>query len=361
MDDTGGRFSLRVPQEPLLLMYRVYKYVLPDVSAELAKLRSAAERIPDAELRAQALASMEAKRFHCQGGAVYAAADPDMRHVLIPLIVALQTISDYLDNLCDRSTSLDPDDFRLLHRAMLDAVDPTSPLTDYYAYRNERDDGGYLHMLVETCRQCVSRLPSFAVVQPYVTELVGLYGDLQVYKHIRFDLRESRLLEWWALHRDRCPQLSWNEFAAAAGSTLGMFALFLAASRPGLTDEAARTFRDAYFPHVCGLHILLDYLIDQEEDRGGGDLNFCRYYDSQETLVRRIGAIAANARRDVRRLPAHRFHRLIIEGLLALYLSDPKVRSQADVRRVSRLLLRNSPMTRLFLLVNSKWIRIRNV
>ena len=29
----------------------------------------------------------------------------------IKFIVAYQTISDYLDNLCDRSTSLDPDDF----------------------------------------------------------------------------------------------------------------------------------------------------------------------------------------------------------------------------------------------------------
>ena len=40
----------------------------------------------------------------------------------IRFIVAYQTISDYLDNLCDRSTSLDPKDFSALHEAMKDAL-----------------------------------------------------------------------------------------------------------------------------------------------------------------------------------------------------------------------------------------------
>ena len=40
----------------------------------------------------------------------------------IQFIVAYQTISDYLDNLCDRSTSLDPADFAALHEAMTDAL-----------------------------------------------------------------------------------------------------------------------------------------------------------------------------------------------------------------------------------------------
>ena len=173
-----------IPQSPVRLMFRVYKYILPEVNAELDRLRVIAQHIPDDELRIQAIASMDSKRFHCQGGGVYAAANISWRHILIPLIVALQTISDYLDNLCDRSTSLDPDDFRLLHQSMLDAVDPYAPLRDYYALRNERDDGGYLHELVQTCQACIRKLPSYASVYPFVTQLVSLYGDLQVYKHI---------------------------------------------------------------------------------------------------------------------------------------------------------------------------------
>ncbi|MCA0754665.1 tetraprenyl-beta-curcumene synthase family protein [Paenibacillus sp. N4] len=338
-------------------MHRVYKYVLPDVERELERLRALAERIPDQELRTQALNSMNSKKFHCQGGGVYAAANLEHRHALIPLIVSLQTISDYLDNLCDRSTSLDPDDFRLLHRSMQDAVDPAAGLRDYYALRAERNDGGYLHHLVRTCQQHAAMLPSYGNVQRQVEELVQLYCDLQVYKHIRPDMREAQLLAWWERHKDGYPNLHWNEFAAATGSTLGMFMLFLAASEEGLSARDAAAIKDIYFPHVCGLHILLDYLIDQEEDQAGGDLNFCSYYDNEGLLVERIGLIVNRAREDVKLLPASRFHRLIIEGLLALYLSDPKVRRQADVRDVSRRLMKNSPLTRLFFLVNSIWIR----
>ncbi|XEC97694.1 tetraprenyl-beta-curcumene synthase family protein [Paenibacillus tarimensis] len=349
----------RAPRSPLRLMYRVYKYVLPEVDAELTRWREIASAIPDEELRTQALASMDSKRFHCEGGAVYAAAHLEQRHVLIPLIVALQTISDYLDNLCDRSTSLDPDDFRLLHQSMLDAVNPTAKLKDYYALRSESEDGGYLSGLVRTCQSCVAMLPAYGNVQRRVSELVGLYCDLQVNKHIRKDLREPRLLDWWESNRHRCPHLLWNEFAAATGSTLGMFMLFLAATHPGLNERDADAICDAYFPHVCGLHILLDYLIDQQEDREGGDLNFCSYYENQAFLIDRISGIVTNARQDVLRLPASRFHRMIIEGLLALYLSDPKVRTQRDVKDISRRLMKRSPMTRMFFWMNSLWIRTK--
>ncbi len=345
------------PRGPIKLMHRVYKYVLPEVERELDKLRAIAERIPDPELRTQALNSMSDKKFHCQGGGVYAAANLEYRHVLTPLIVALQTISDYLDNLCDRSTSLDADDFRLLHRSMQDAVNPAAKPVNYYELRAENDDGGYLHHLVRTCQTQVALLPSYDKVQRHVEELVGLYSDLQVYKHIRKDLREPQLLAWWEGHKERHPHLRWNEFAAATGSTLGMFMLFLAAAEEGLSGDDAEAVRQLYFPHVCGLHILLDYLIDQEEDRAGGDLNFCNYYEDKSMLVERIGTIASRAREDVGKLPASGFHRLIIEGLLALYLSDPKVSSQTEVRRVSRQLMKKSPLTRLFFFVNSVWIR----
>lgn len=345
------------PQDPVRLMKRVYRYVLPEVRAQLALWREAAGRMPDEELKRQAIASMTDKEFHCIGGSVYAAANLDQRHVLIPLIVALQTISDYLDNLCDRSTSLDPDDFRMLHQAMLDAVDPSVPVHDYYACRMEKEDGGYLNLLVRTCQSCIMMLPSYGLVAEQVRELVSYYCDLQVYKHIRHDLREGELLEWWKQHEARYSYLGWNEFAAATGSTLGMFMLFLASTDPNLGQAEVEAIREAYFPYVCGLHILLDYLIDQEEDRIGGDLNFCNYYESQETAIKRISMVVQEARAKVEGLCAPRFHRMIIEGLVALYLSDPKVKSQEDVKRVTRRLMKRSPVTRLFFWVNSVWIR----
>lgn len=345
------------PKEPIRLMSRVYKFILPDVRQQLDSWKKEAEAIPDPELRRQALASIATKEFHCQGGAVYAAANLPMRHVLIPLIVAFQTISDYLDNLCDRSTSKDPEDFRLLHQSMLDAVNPGAALRNYYALRDEQDDGGYLHRLVGTCQAYIAELRGYSAALPYVVDLVGLYTDLQVYKHIDPLEREAKLLGWWANHEYRAPHLRWNEFAAATGSTLGVFMLFLAASHDELDKKSAKTIHDAYFPHVCGLHIMLDYLIDQAEDEIGGDLNFCSYYDSKETMLGRITLIVEGARRDIRTLPASSFHRMIIEGLLALYLSDPKVSQQNEIREVSKRLMRRSPLMRLFFFANSLWIR----
>ncbi len=345
------------PKGALGLMFRVYKYVLPEVRGQLRLWKEAAQRMPDPELSKQALASIATKQFHCEGGAVYAAANLPMRHVLIPLIVAFQTISDYLDNLCDRSTSLDPNDFRRLHQSMLDAVDPSAPLHNYYAFRQEKDDGEYLNNLVKTCQSCICMLPSYVLVMERIRELVSLYCDLQVYKHIRKDLREGELRRWWDDHKARYPQLGWNEFAAATGSTLGVFMLFLAGSDPDLRQEQVERIREAYFPYVCGLHILLDYLIDQEEDLTGGDLNFCSYYRDREETVQRIALIVEEARSKILCLEHPPFHRMIIEGLLALYLSDPKVRKQREVKQISKQLMRNSPLTRLFFFLNSVWIR----
>ncbi|GIO52600.1 hypothetical protein J21TS7_09180 [Paenibacillus cineris] len=347
----------QVPRNPVSLMSRVYKHILPEVRKELDGWRRKAGNIPDPELRKQALASIETKQFHCEGGGVYAAVPLPERLILTKLIVAYQTISDYLDNLCDRSTSMEAEDFRLLHQSMLDAIDPAAEPVNYYALRQEQNDGGYLHGLVTTCQSCIRQLPGYAAAMPFIRDLAGLYTDLQVYKHIKPELREPALLEWWELHRERTPQLQWNEFAAATGSTLGVFMLFLAASNRHLSSTAAASIHASYFPHVCCLHIMLDYLIDQEEDRLGGDLNFCNYYESPEVMLDRIAFIVESARKDVAAIPVPPFHRMIIEGLLAIYLSDPKVSEQQEVRSVSKRLMKGSPLTRLFFFFNSRWIR----
>src|SRR5690606_23913037 len=112
-----------------------------------------------------------------------------------------------------------------------------------------------------------------------------------------------------------------------------------------------------YFPYICALHILLDYLIDQHEDKVGGDLNFCFYYPNEQTKKSRIAYIAQKARACAEQLTDRRFHKMIVDGLLALYLSDPKVKHQPEVNRIAKKLLRSSAWTGLFFWLNSKWIR----
>ena len=323
---------------------RLFREVLPAVDAELAYWRGQALNIPEEALRTQALASIGHKRFHCEGGAVYAlftrgAAARD----LVRLIVALQTISDYLDNLCDRGVSLAPRDFRALHQAMLDAVRLGPAVGGYYRHHPFQDDGGYLATLVATCRRQAMRLPGYDVVAPRVWQLASLYVDLQVLKHAPRAWREGLLASWHEHHRHLAPGLRWNEFAAAAGSTLGMFALFALAAHGRPDPAQVERVLDAYFPWVCGLHILLDYWIDQMEDHLGGDLNFTAYYGSAPVAGARLRAIFREALRRVRRLDTATLHEVIVQGLPALYLSDGKAR-RAGLLPHARCLLHDGGM-----------------
>jgi tetraprenyl-beta-curcumene synthase len=188
---------LNIPTHPISLMKNVYRNVFPIVHRELAYWKQKAEAIPDGELRKQALASIQSKMFHCEGGAILSLlAEADME-ACIRFIVAYQTISDYLDNLCDRSTSLDPLDFRALHDSMPDALRIDANVSNYYRNRAEQEDGGYLHELVRTCQEVLKQVKHYKIIAPFLQELAGYYCDLQVHKHVRVDERVPRLEQWF--------------------------------------------------------------------------------------------------------------------------------------------------------------------
>jgi tetraprenyl-beta-curcumene synthase len=226
---------------------------------------------------------------------------------------------------------------------MQDALTPGAPLQDYYRYREDQDDGGYLGSLVRTCQTFAAKLPAYDKIQSKVLEFSILYSDLQVYKHIDPRLREEELLAWWDKHKERYSYLKWQEFAAVTGSTIGIFALFSLAAEEGVSQEEIDIVCDAYFPWLCGLHILLDYLIDLEEDRLGGDLNFVSYYRSEQEATDRLQYFYEKAKASVRRLPNPSFHRMIVDGLITFYLADRKVNpGQPACYSIAKKLLRQA-------------------
>ena len=308
----------------LNLVARFVKTVFPLVDKELGNWDNYVREHTSGELARQALASISEKKFHCQGGSIYCLYPGTTRENSLRLIVALQTISDYLDNLCDRTGIADEQAFRQLHLAMIDALSPGKTPADYYRNYPCREDGGYLAKLVETCRLEVSRLPSYQAVRPHVLELTELYCTLQSLKHLDKACREDKIRRWAGPQLEEFPQLSTWEFAAATGSTLAIFMLCALASIPGLAPSQALCVRKAYFPWICGLHILLDYLIDRAEDCRDGELNFVAYYPSEETVAERMIYVNEQALAKAASLPDSQFHTTIIQGLLALYLSDPK-------------------------------------
>lgn len=332
---------MKVPSHFITLTTHMFLKVRPATHACLRQWKERAQKIPDPELRHQALSSIETKTFHCEGGALYGLLACEHYKEAIQFIVAYQTISDYLDNLCDRSTSQDPQDFRALHESMQQALMPDVPLhAAYYRFRMEQDDGGYLIALVQTCRNVLERLPNYSLGEKAIRELANLYIDLQVHKHVQKDERLPRLKTWFAEHEKNLPLMTWFEFAACAGSTLGIFCIVSQLFQSKTTAGLASGIKHAYFPWVQGLHILLDYLIDQEEDRAGADLNFCSYYEDPEQLTYRLGHFYHQAQKSVATLPYASFHQLINRGLLSIYIADHKVGRQKDVRTISKKLLR---------------------
>ena len=192
---------------------------------------------------------------------------------------------------------------------------------NYYRYRDDQDDGGYLDELVETCQDVLKKTKHYDKIAPILHELACYYCDLQIHKHVKLEEREPRLQTWFEAHKENLPEMSWFEFSACAGSTLGIFCLVAYAFHDELHDEDIAKIRQGYFPYVQGLHILLDYFIDQEEDRIGGDLNFCSYYENEQVILDRMKHFVEEAEKSIGDLPHAKFHRLISRGLLGIYLS----------------------------------------
>lgn len=348
---------MSVPVMPLSLMSKVYIKVFPAVHKELQYWTDRANAIPNPELRKQALASIKQKTFHCEGGSIMALIAQENYQDAIKFIVAYQTISDYLDNLCDRSTSLDPNDFAALHESMEHALTVDAEPSNYYRFREDQNDSGYLNDLATTCREMLKKLDNYVHIKEYLLELCRYYCDLQIHKHVIVEERIPRLKNWFDENKHLIPEMEWYEFSACSGSTLGIFCLVSYALRKDFDSSYALTIRDGYFPYIQGLHILLDYFIDQEEDRIGGDLNFCFYYEDEKQLFNRLKHFVQEADKHTKKLPHQEFHKLINRGLLGVYLSDEKVNKQQNIRKLAKNMIKTSGPIGYFFYLNGRVYR----
>lgn len=341
----------------LTLIATFIRTILPCINKELAYWRSFAENHLGHELKEQALASITHKKFHCQGGSIYSLYKGVSATDFITLIVALQTISDYLDNLCDRVAIVDEQAFRQLHQAMSDALDPAAIPQDYYEFYPFKDDSGYLTALVTACQQELGKLPSYHLVKADLLKFASFYSDLQTYKHLDPSIREQKMTDWIGRHSHEYPHITDWEFAAATGSTLGMFMLCAAASDKDLTASNVAQISSAYFPWISGLHILLDYFIDAREDQATGDLNFVAYYTNEPQLLSRLTLFTQQALFQAKTLPEPLFHQTVVQGLLAMYLSDPKTNTLKE-KTVKKALLKTAGRYTTFLYYLCKVLRL---
>jgi tetraprenyl-beta-curcumene synthase len=298
--------------------------VVPIAAAELKGLGRLAQRIPDGDLRREALSSIAHKDFHVHGGCVLATFLPAAQvRPYVALVAAFETAVDYLDNLCDRVGSQDEADFRALHEALIDAVTPGAPLRSYFRQRTS-DDGGYLNGLVRRSQTAFAALPSFEAVASYVRDITARYCELQALKHLAPGTREQRCAAAFGVV---AADMSWWEGAAASGSTMPTFALAFGAMQ-GCDARQARQLYDAYYPYISAFHILLDYFIDQAEDRAHGELNFVACYPNRQAAREGMMRIAREALARAESTSEPGYHAFAVRAMCAFYCSRSKVDEQ---------------------------------
>lgn len=320
-------FLLQGGVDDALDLRRFLVHVVPLAKAALARLEHLADRIPDDELRAQALSSLRSKAYHVAGACVLATFLPsEAREHYVEIVAPLETIYDFLDCLCDRHPQTPREAFRQLHLALADALDPEAPMQEYYLYGPRGDDGDYLATLVRRVRRALRRLSDHELLLPYAREAVHLYAETQTYKHLPEGERERACIEWHGRERERRGDLSWWEFAAATGSQFQVYAplytLFCS------EFERLRDAYRAYFPAFSAIHVLLDSFIDQAEDREHRELNWVECYPSLAALRERLHVLARRAEDAFAQLPMPRAHVFVLRIMALFYLTHPKVYEQ---------------------------------
>ena len=307
-------------------LLRFLRRIVPLASAQLETIRGRAAAIPDEALRLEALSSVDGKAYHVAGACILATFLPDeAARNYVSIVAPLESIYDYLDNLCDRHPDVPIEAYPVLHQAIADALDPAAEPRDYYAMGPAGADGGYLRWLVTRTQDGIRSIGGYEALMPHFRDAAELYAEMQTYKHYPAGEREAQLIAWYE-RRGQALDLEWQEFACAAGSQFQVYAPLyeLLAGRPSAIDAAY----DAHFPAVAALHVLLDSFIDRAEDREHGELCFAEVYPSQDRLRERAGNLAERAKRGFSALPVPAEHRFVLRVMALFYLTHPKVYAQ---------------------------------
>ncbi|MBC5815857.1 MAG: DUF2600 family protein [Candidatus Eremiobacteraeota bacterium] len=301
--------------------------VVPKARTALSQIRVRALAIDDPAFRGEALTSIRAKSYHVAGAAMLATfLPPKEAKIFIDAIAPLESLYDYLDNLCDRHPGVPAEAYPVLHEALFDALDPTRTPSNYFRAGPKTNDGGYLSWLVSRVREAASKIPEYETLLPNLREAAEFYTVLQTFKHYQATERIEALKTWHAANLPRFQGLSWWEFAAACGSQLQVYAPFFFCLAGNASR--ARYAYDAYFPEFCALHVLLDDFIDQEEDSAHGELNFVTRYPSFDAMRERFAGFMHISEARFEDFANPRPHEMLLRVLVLFYLTHPKIYAQ---------------------------------
>ena len=323
-------------------------------SSELSHWLQRAEAIPDAVTRADALDSLVRKRDNVEGASLFSILPKHRDGRLLMLLVAYQVMWDFLDCVSEHGASAGHANGRQLHRALTEALDPEAPISDYYRYHPWKDDGGYLLSLVETCRRICVKLPSYRQVRRVMLDGVERCA-IQYLNHETEPRRRAAALKKWAEQESTGEHsLDWFESTAAAGAFMPHVLLALA-TEPSCEQHDLAAVQSVYFPWVSLAIAMLDSYVDLTHDAASKDHSYFAYYASETVALERLAEIIRRVITRAACLPNGRRHVVLTEGIVAMYLSTPSVRTPAMHGKRRTLAHASGPLTKLLLVIACAW------
>lgn len=343
VDSTGNRLALSGAFAGAASRY--WLGVFPLLGRELRHWHERAHAIPDPVLRRLALITQKSERGNLEGAAAFAVLAPRAHRArVVRAVVAFQVAYDYVDTLAEQPCEDPVANGHQLHLALLTALSPDGKHADYYQHSSGNRDNGYMRNLIDTCRFAFEALPSHSSVAERALCCAGRMVAYQSLNHGAPDENRHALASWADSLTPAGTGLRWWETAAAAASSLSVFALIAAAAQPALrTSELAAT-EDAYFPWVGALHVLLDSLIDRGEDILTGDHCLIDHYASTDETASRLSDIAAHATHAIELLPDGLAHATILAGMTSFYLSAPAASTPAATPAAAGVLAKIGPL-----------------
>lgn len=328
---------------------------LAAVAREARIWRARAIEIPDPLLRSDALDSLTRKRGHTDGAALFCTIPHARNPNLLRLLVAYEIIWDYLDCVNERGASAGQANGRQLHLALVDALDLTRPISDYYKYHPQRNDGGYLRTLVEFCRENSRKLPSYWTIRPLLVREAIRAQVLAINHDLDPARRDADLQQWSAHEFPTTADATWFELTGAASASLTVHALLALAAEPECDESSSLQICTAYFPWISATTTMLDSYVDQAEDIANGDHSYVAHYPTPQLATARIHELVERCILEAGALKDGERHTVIAACMVAMYLSKDSAHTEA-MRDATRSFVRaGGSLTRLLLPILRLW------
>ncbi len=274
---------------------------------------------------------------------------------LLHTLVRYEIILEFLDNLNERTVAAGERNGRQLHLALVEAVDISRPISDYYLYHPMQDDGGFLRSLVEACRLSCVTLVSYGAVRALLVREATRAGVLALNHDPDPARRDAALRLWVSQHVLGETPYSWFELAGAATSSLTVHMLLSQAAEPSVDHRETRHSRRVYFPGVALLSTMLDSYVDQCEDLATNHHSYIGHYGCNQDAAQRLCEIIYDTFTEARTLRRGHRHVAIAAAMIALYLSDDNAQAPNQRHYTAQLERAGGPLTRLLIPILRLW------